>query len=471
MICKDIEIKISKGEPFSNDKLNREPIAKNLTKIANLFSDSGAVISLNGEWGAGKTTFVKMWKQQLTNDGYRCIYFNAWQCDFQEDPFVAIMSELYEAFDSAEKFKEVITSGTKILTKVGSEIVKGFICKLTGIDTNVIATAADEIADQCLERINDYNEHKASLNEFKIKLAEFVAADFNGKPVIFFIDELDRCNPHFAVKLLERIKHLFDIPNIIFILAVNINQLQYGIQGFYGSSLINGKEYLKRFFDIEYTLPEPNLENYCDFLYESYGLKDFFECSQRAFDSTLKDSKILFLDIAKTLLAESHLNLRKSNRLFSMTRLALTGFGVKSKFAPDVLFLLCYLKEIKPTLYSAIKYNQFSIQDLLYELETNLPSSLFSNNDMFIQHRITYTIASLICKYNHPDGRIDKEPGFKNTSEDTDKNPIFPIKCDKLDLSHLNKALEYYSKEMFPGYSLKSIFDSIEFANNIQINL
>lgn len=471
MICKDIEIKISKGEPFSNDKLNREPIAKNLTKIANLFSDSGAVISLNGEWGAGKTTFVKMWKQQLTNDGYRCIYFNAWECDFQEDPFVAIMSELYDSFDTTENFKEVITSGTKILTKVSGEIVKGILSKVTGIDTNVIASATDEITDQCLGRINDYNEHKASLREFKEKLAEFVASDYIGKPVIFFIDELDRCNPHFAVKLLERIKHLFDVPNIIFVLAVNINQLQYGIQGFYGSSLINGKEYLKRFFDIEYTLPEPNLVNYCDFLYECYGLKDFFECSQRTYDPTLKDSKILFLDIAKTLLAESHLNLRKSNRLFSMTRLALTGFGVKSKFAPDVLFLLCYLKEIKPSLYSAIKYNQFSIQDLLYELESHLPNSLFSNNDMFIQHRITYTIASLIYKYNHPDGRMDKDPGFKNMSEDTDKNPIFPIKCNKLDLSHLNNALEYYSNEMLPGYSLKSIFESIEFTNHIQVNL
>lgn len=78
-----------------------------------------------------------MWKQQLTNDGYRCIYFNAWKCDFQEDPFVAIMSELYDSFDSTENFKEVITSGTKILTKVSGEIVKGILSKVTGIDWSV----------------------------------------------------------------------------------------------------------------------------------------------------------------------------------------------------------------------------------------------------------------------------------------------------------------------------------------------
>lgn len=78
-----------------------------------------------------------MRKQQLTNDGYRCIYFNAWECDFQEYPFVAIMSELYDSFESTENFKEVITSGTKILTKVSGKIVKGILSKVTGIDGSV----------------------------------------------------------------------------------------------------------------------------------------------------------------------------------------------------------------------------------------------------------------------------------------------------------------------------------------------
>lgn len=78
-----------------------------------------------------------MWKQQLTNDGYSCTYFNAWECDFQEYPFVAIMSELYDSFESTENFKEVITSGTKILTKVSGEIVKGILSKVTGIDGSV----------------------------------------------------------------------------------------------------------------------------------------------------------------------------------------------------------------------------------------------------------------------------------------------------------------------------------------------
>ncbi len=93
--------------------------------------------------------------------------------------------------------------------------------------------------------------------------------------MFFFIDELDRCNPHFAIKLLERVKHLFEVPNIIFVLAVNIDQLQYAVQGFYGSSNIDGKQYLKRFIDIEYSLPAPNLEEYCKFMFGAYDFNSF----------------------------------------------------------------------------------------------------------------------------------------------------------------------------------------------------
>ena len=77
--CKEIEIEISEQDPFANDKLERKPFANVLTTIINLYSDKGCVLSINGEWGSGKTTFIKMWQQQLKNNGYRTIYFNAWK--------------------------------------------------------------------------------------------------------------------------------------------------------------------------------------------------------------------------------------------------------------------------------------------------------------------------------------------------------------------------------------------------------
>ncbi|MFS2761921.1 hypothetical protein AAH033_20345, partial [Phocaeicola vulgatus] len=46
MKCKDIEISVVSGNPFAEDKLNRQPLAQNLTDIANMYADTGAVIAL-----------------------------------------------------------------------------------------------------------------------------------------------------------------------------------------------------------------------------------------------------------------------------------------------------------------------------------------------------------------------------------------------------------------------------------------
>lgn len=106
-------------------------------------------------------------------------------------------------------------------------------------------------------------------------------------PVVFFVDELDRCNPNYAVSVLERIKHLFDIPNLVFVLAINKKQLCNAIQGYFGSMNMDSNEYLRRFIDIEYTLPAPQLEKFCNYLYDEYGFDEFSEianvCNIQAF--------------------------------------------------------------------------------------------------------------------------------------------------------------------------------------------
>src|SRR5699024_10803320 len=55
-----------------------------------------------------------------------------------------------------------------------------------------------------------------------------------GNRLVVFIDELDRCKPSYAVRLLERIKHYFSHENITFVFSVNINELRHTIEKHYG---------------------------------------------------------------------------------------------------------------------------------------------------------------------------------------------------------------------------------------------
>jgi hypothetical protein len=102
-----------------------------------------------------------------------------------------------------------------------------------------------------------------------------------GKPLVYMVDELDRCNPTFAVKVLERIKHLFDVPNVVFVLSIDKRQLACSVKGFYGSNEIDADEYLRRFIDVDYYLPKPDAELFCDYLYDYYEYDSFLKNENR----------------------------------------------------------------------------------------------------------------------------------------------------------------------------------------------
>ena len=83
----------------------------------------------------------------------------------------------------------------------------------------------------------------------------------NGNRLVIFVDELDRCRPDFAVKLLERIKHYFTDEQITFVFSVNIEELVKTIQCFYGEKF-DANRYLGRFFDMVIKLHPINLSKY-----------------------------------------------------------------------------------------------------------------------------------------------------------------------------------------------------------------
>nr|WP_237158141.1 P-loop NTPase fold protein [Shewanella psychrophila] len=74
------------------------------------------------------------------------------------------------------------------------------------------------------------------------------------------MDELDRCRPSYAVEMLEVIKHFFDMPNVVFVVATDTEQLQHAVKAVYGNDF-NANVYLSRFFQRRCTLQEqPRLD-------------------------------------------------------------------------------------------------------------------------------------------------------------------------------------------------------------------
>lgn len=260
---------------FEQDIYNRKIIAENLTKIIEAQSSS-LVMSIDSAWGTGKTTFVTMWKNLLDKDEnyntkFKTLYFNAWEHDYTKDPLLSIFceideqikeedSELKKKWDSAKsKLKSVAKFGVKTGLKVATA---GFL-DLDKIDLG------DHSEEQVLEIINQLGDisvkevcdSKKIRNDFKQEMSEY--QNKSGKKIVFFIDELDRCRPTFAIELLEVIKHLFDIENFVFIISIDKEQLSHSVSTVYGQGM-DTIGYLRRFFDLDYKLPSLDVRQYID---------------------------------------------------------------------------------------------------------------------------------------------------------------------------------------------------------------
>lgn len=439
MKIKHHKIVIPEGNPFENCKLNRKQYAEVLTSIVSTYAD-GFVLAINNEWGTGKTTFVEMWQKQLKNNSFQTIYFNAWENDFDNNPLVAIMAELKSLTKSDNKaFNSVLKKGAILTKSVAPELLKALLTKYTGLDKTSLETiknSAEGITEILKDEIEVYTNKKKTIVEFREELEKFVAKNNKGKPLVFIIDELDRCRPDYAVEVLEQMKHFFTVPGIVFVLSIDKNHLASSVRGFYGSEHINTDEYLRRFIDLEYSIPQPKTEDFVDYLFDYYSFDDFFSSKERKeYRDLQRDSKD-FLLMSKYLLKKSNSTLRQQEKLFAHTRLILCSFKENEYVFPALLFVLIYLKSMKLDTYKKIEANQLSLQEL-----SNVFTGLFNgvkDNDI----NFSYIEAQLLSFYNN-----DREYPYKeNTfSEDENRKPITAIKS-KLEENNSDYNLADYFK-------------------------
>ncbi|MBY5562171.1 P-loop NTPase fold protein [Rhizobium leguminosarum] len=245
-------------------------------------------LNIDAQWGGGKSFFLERFGKQAEMRGHVVAYVNAWKDDHVGDPYIAIMAAIDRAFaphvkkDSAVKtaWKTVKSNGGRIAVKAAGGAIRSLAKKHFDItaddilgedaDQSLVSEAAeaaiessietgaaeiDKLFDRTLEAlIGQFQKADKAIQTFREKLAAAVdALDKSGKKAPFFVlvDELDRCRPSYAVQLLERIKHLFEVDGVAFVFATNSQQLQHSIAGAYGQGF-DGFTYLKRFFERTY---------------------------------------------------------------------------------------------------------------------------------------------------------------------------------------------------------------------------
>ena len=251
------EISIKEDNIFENDLLDRKDAITDLSKLIE-GQKKALVLSVNADWGAGKTTFVRLWKAYLKTQGIESIYFSAWEDDFSNEPLVAILGELniYIENLNQEETKEEFAKAKKLALKILPTLV------------NIVAGGAAEQLTTAV--IDQYQTKKTDLDKLKESIIKVLKAINSDKPFVIFIDELDRCKPLYAIELLERIKHIFDIERLIFVLSMDKKNLAKSIQSQYGN--IDTDNYLRRFINFEYPLKNSSVDKFCEVLCKQFEL-------------------------------------------------------------------------------------------------------------------------------------------------------------------------------------------------------
>jgi hypothetical protein len=425
MFKKTEDIQIPKDNPFANDILERKDCADNLTQMIQA-TPQPFVLSINGTWGSGKTTFLNMWKQSLENQGHLCLYFNAWENDFSESPLFSFIAEIENSIAPSEAKKgKIKTFLGKLKTESGNILRKGVPLavkiasqglidwdKISDTTEKDIAKFLGKLAD---EKIKEYQKEKNSLKAFRESLkslSQEITSDGKShkSPTIIFVDELDRCRPNFAIELLETIKHLFSVEGIVFVLGTNMGQLAHSIKVIYGQDML-AESYLKRFVDYEFKLPDPPNDKYCKFLYKSFDLDSYF--SKRKEGNFQKDST---LEALNGISIAFDLSLRDINQIMSQVNLTLRLIPHNEFLLGEFLIFLIIIKNKFPSLYKDICEFKKPYKDVIQYCKDQKPAlEFFSSNPWkLIEDGLTYSNIYLSQK------NLDR-----NLNQDTQKGNLY----------------------------------------------
>ncbi len=444
------DIEIDENDIFKNDLLDRKSEIENLTPIVLNFDDP-LVLALDSPWGSGKTTFVRLWQAYLAKESKQSIYFNAWETDYAEDPLIVLVSELDKWLKNSkdvsriEKWQRGIKNTLPGIAK-RSAVVAVKVATFGGLDLGAEfeRTAADFTGNMATDLLDKFHKESKSIQQFKEIITEALSALPNDqKNLVIFIDELDRCRPTYAIELLERIKHLFSINRLAFVLSTDTTQISHSICAIYGNKF-DSKKYLQRFIDLDYSLKNPEQEKYIDIQFEVLGINKTFE------NRSDGQSKIHFKDCFILLVKRFDLKPRDINLLLMRIRLVLYSIAKNENIIEPLLVSLLILRDQNKVLYDQyvktpsvadrvidflcqgffpLKEEDYTLADIIaYLIAPNRNNN--GKNDVFESLIKPYRIEDKGTRLN------EVYSSLINVAERSPGNRLFNITVERIELVH-----------------------------------
>ena len=256
------EFEADPKDPFKHDKLSRRHHVEAFCSVLSGI-EGPAVVLLDAPWGSGKTAFVRMCSAFLQSRDVRVVEFNAWRQQYTQRPLVDLVAAI-SARVSGPVRDTLRRNADAVAWHLAKVLTKGII------DREMLGSGPS--------MLGSWDAAKTAIDAFTKALGAATAED---RPLVVFVDELDRCRPAYALDLLEVVRHLFSVDGVVVVLAINRDQLRCAVGSLYGDKF-RADRYLRRFADLHVGLPvpaQPDITTFLDGLLDATGLADRFGAS------------------------------------------------------------------------------------------------------------------------------------------------------------------------------------------------
>ena len=457
----------------TQDEFNRKPIAENIIRLLTSPIDLSPMV-IDGGWGTGKTEFcqklIRLMQEQYSN--YQPVYIDAFRSDHSGEPLLALFAEIIKACTPEDTGEQPSEQRKNITRKVAKAARFGIKTVAKAAASHLLKQSTDDLAEEFQQIMNDGQdadslaetvtdaaatiashtidatveallkeqiEAEKNLETLKACLKE-LAAD---KPIILFIDELDRCRPDYAVDMLEVIKHVFDIENVKVVLVTNTKQLRAAINHRYGME-VDAQKYLDKFLKYRFALPDKVVvQNEEGQAWVSIQYFKQLIRNSRMFDELKGSIKqiVIIMNFICDMIERNDISLRETERLvrfleiyYSLSR---EPHNHKLKYVSLLritgVFIFCF----HPNLIDDINKNRANAKDFaqLFNLQSlsNIPTDKLNWTDV-IAMMLIMDSNTIDERFNFPEShsRYDwqeyiNKKFFENTTNYNQKNTVLPI--------------------------------------------
>lgn len=250
------EIPVDQG---SDDRLGLEPYAKQLTEFAKTCV-TPTTIAIQGSWGSGKTSLLRMMKSMMDDSEYLFVEFDTWQ--YSQFKLADSLSVFFLTTFLKNLQKDLGESGTstlkETLTKLGSLMAKKTaLYTAEKIGGDGLKDMAQEACDIIADKPSGVEAEADAIGQLKEQIEKCIKEikKKGKKRIVIAIDNLDRLDPLVAIELLEIIKIFLDCEGCVYLLAVDNQIIKQGIRQKYNLTEEKADSFFEKLIQLPFVMP------------------------------------------------------------------------------------------------------------------------------------------------------------------------------------------------------------------------